>query len=234
MGSKGRQEPRRMLPQKLPTKPSGPRGRVWGQEAPVRRPTLFSRSRTTQARTPSSIQPSPLSTPGQVLRRGTLAPCLERLIWRQLSRVNLSMKLVSFLERPSSRPLVISQDLKGPWRTPPVLLLPSPSFPRPTSLTLPALNLPRPPLMRPSPPPPLDTTLSVLHLHLPTWTPLPLATILSPRTLSLPKPSTRSMPKAPPPDPTHHVSRQPWPTRPRHRPRTAGTPTQWLLSSGKL
>merc|ERR1712032_1148071 len=80
----------------------------------------------------------------------------------------------------------------------------------------------------------IDATLSVLHLHLPTWTPLPLATILSPRTLSLPKPSTRSMPKAPPPDPTHHVSRQPWPTRPRHRPRTAGTPTQWLLSSGKL
>merc|ERR1712212_71670 len=190
---------------------------------PVRRQTLFSRSRTTQARTPSSIQPSPLSTPGQDLRRATLAPCLERLTWRQSSRVNLSTKQVFFLERPSSKPLVTLQDLEGPWKTPLVLLLPSPLSPPPTYLTLPALNLPRPSLMQPSPPPLLDTTLSVLHLHLPTWTPLPLATILSPLTLLQPKPSTRSMPKAPPPDPTHRVSRQPWPTRPRHRPRTAGT-----------
>merc|ERR1712212_52679 len=200
---------------------------------PVRRPILSSKSRTTQARTPSSIQPSPLSTPGQDLRRATLAPCLERLTWRQSPRVNLSTKQVFFLERPSSKPLVTLPDLEGPWKTPLVLLLPSPLSQRPMSLTLPALNLPRPSLMRPSPPPPLDTTRSVLHLHLPTWTPLPLATILSPQTLLLPKPSTRSMPKAPPPDPTHRVSRQPWPMRPRHRPRTVETPTLWLLSSGK-
>merc|ERR1712212_845368 len=142
-------------------------------------------------------------------------------------------KLVFSLERPSSKPLVTLPDLEGPWRTLPVLLRPSPSSQPPMSLTLPALNLPRPSLMRPSPPPPLDTTRSVLHLHLPTWTPLPLATILSPQTLLLPKPSTRSMPKAPLPDPTHRVSRQPWHTRPSPRLRTVETPTRWLLSSGK-